>query len=67
MQTPSIYSIKASEGQHHVVRHASYCGGVSEKIEWRVCERINSNMWKLIRACRTKSEAIELMYIFAKV
>jgi len=67
MQTPSKASIKSSEGKFHVVRHSSYRGGVSEKIVWRVCERINDNMWKLIRECNTKRDAIELMYIFAKV
>lgn len=67
MQTPSKDSIKSSEGKYHVVRHSSYRGGVSEKIEWRVCERINDTMWKLIRECRTRGEAIEFMYIMAKV
>ena len=67
MQTPSQDSIKASEGKYHVVRHSSYRGGCSEKVEWRVCERIHSNMWKLIREYSTKRDAIEFMYIMAKV
>jgi hypothetical protein len=67
MQTPSADSIKKSEGKFHVVRHSSYRGGVSEKIEWRVCERINPTMWRLIREYSTKRDAVEFMYIMAKV
>jgi hypothetical protein len=67
MQTPSNDNVKASEGKYHVVRHSSYRGGVSEKIEWRVCERIDSNMWKLVREYSTKRDAVHFMYIMAKV
>jgi hypothetical protein len=61
MQTPSTDSIKKSEGKFHVVRHSTYRGGVSEKIEWRVCERINPTMWRLIREYDTKRDAIHFM------
>jgi hypothetical protein len=67
MQTPSKDSIKATEGKFHVVRHSSYRGGVSEKVEWRVCERINDSLWRLIREYNTKRDAIHFMYIMAKV
>jgi hypothetical protein len=67
MRTPSKDSIKAREGKYHVVRHSSYRGGCSEKVEWRVCEKIHDNMWKLIREYSTKRDAMHFMYVMAKV
>lgn len=67
MQTPSQDSIKANEGKYYVIRHTSYNGGCSEKVEWRVCEKIHDRMWKLIREYSTKRDAIHFMYVMAKV
>jgi len=66
MRQPSSSDIKATEGKFSVIRHSAYRSGTSEKVEWRMCERINGE-WKLIRECQSKRDAVELMYIFAKV
>jgi hypothetical protein len=67
MQTPSKDSIKATEGNFHVVRHSSYRSGISEKVEWRVCEKLNDSIWRLVREFATKRDAIHFMYVMAKV
>ena len=66
MHTPSKDSIKDSEKQYRVVRSESFNGGTSPKIIWQVCEVINGQ-WKLIREHTTKRDAVEYMYICAKV
>jgi hypothetical protein len=67
MNKPSSDSIKAAEKNFRVVRHSSYRGGVSEKVEWRVCEILPNDMWRLIREYSTKRDAVHFMYIMAGV
>jgi len=63
MRIPSKDSIKDTKGNFHVVRYSAYRGGVSEKVEWLVCERINDNTWRLVREFNTKRDAIHFLHV----
>lgn len=67
MQTPSKDNVKLSEGKFHLIRHSAYNGGVSEKVTWQVCQKLDDYIWKLLREFNTKKEAVSYLQLIIKL
>ena len=67
MQTPSTHSIKAQEGRFYLVRHSAYNGGTSERVTWRVCEKLEPQLWRLDREYGRKRDAMDWLFTVARV
>jgi len=67
MQTPSKDSIKWQEGRFYLVRHSSYNGGSTERVSWRVCEKLKDSLWRLDREYNSKRDAMNWLFVLAKV
>jgi len=69
MLTPS--TIKWQEGRFFLVRHASYNGGTTERVTWRVYEKLapkaSDSLYRLDREYTRKWEALEWLFIVARV
>ena len=67
MQTPSKDNVKLSEGKFHLIRHSTYNGGVSEKVTWQVCQKLDDYIWKLLKEFNTKKEAVSYLQLIIKL
>jgi hypothetical protein len=71
MQTLAPSSIKAQEGRFYLVRHAAYNGGTSERVTWRVYEKLapkaSDSLYRLDREYDRKWEAMDWLSIVARV
>ncbi len=67
MRTPTKDQIKRQEDRFYLVRQSDYNGGTSEKVSWNVCERIDASELKVIREHNTRRDALDYLFICAKV
>jgi hypothetical protein len=66
--TPS--TIKASEGRFCLVRHSAYNSGTTERVTWRVYEKLapkaSDSLYRLDREYTRKWEALEWLSFVSK-